>query len=74
MEEKKKLIESVKKEQAGTEAAKNPETVVSTKIASDKATNSVIFYSTEKEYNELVPIIKQLDLPRKQILLIPIIA
>ncbi|MBR0518549.1 type II secretion system secretin GspD, partial [bacterium] len=74
LEEKKKLIESVKKEQAGTEASKNPETVVSTKIASDKATNSVIFYSTEKEYNELVPIIQQLDVPRKQILISAIIA
>ncbi len=74
LEEKKKLIESIKKEQAGTEAAKNPETVVSTKIASDKATNSVIFYSTEKEYDELVPIIKQLDVPRKQVLISAIIA
>lgn len=74
LEEKKKLIESIKKEQAGTEAAKNPETVVSTKIASDKATNSVIFYATEKEYDELVPIIRQLDVPRKQILISAIIA
>ncbi len=74
LEEKKKLIEAIKTEQQGTEAAKNPETVVSTKVASDKATNSLMFYITEKEYEEIVPMIEKIDAPQKQILITAIVA
>lgn len=74
LEEKKKLITEIKKEQKGTAAAKEPDTYVSTKVAHDTATNSLIFYVTEREYNDIVPMIEMLDAPQKQILISAIIA
>lgn len=74
LEEKKKLVEAIKSEQQGTEAAKAPDTVVSTKVAFDKATNSLMFYISEKEYQDIIPMIERIDAPQKQILITSIIA
>jgi len=74
MEERKRIVEEVKKEQQGTAEAKEKETFVSTKVSSDKATNSLVFYVTDKEYDELKKMIAFLDAERKQVLISAIIA
>ena len=74
LEEKKKLVEAIKTEQQGTEASKTPETVVSTRVAFDKATNSLMFYISEKEYKDILPMIERIDAPQKQVLITSIIA
>ncbi len=74
LEEKKRIIQEVKKEQQGTEEAKNLDNLVSAKVAADTATNSLVFYVTEKEYKELLPMIGMLDAPQKQVLISAIIA
>lgn len=74
MEEKRKIVEEVRKEQQGTEEAKQADSFVSTKVAADTATNSLMFYITEKEYQALLPMIEMLDAEQKQILIMAIIA
>ncbi len=74
MEERKRIVEAIKTEQQGTEAAKSNENLVSTKVGADAATNSLIFYATDKEYDELVGMIEKLDAPQKQVLITAIIA
>lgn len=74
LEEKKRILESIKSEQEGTAKAKDQKDIVSTKVAADAATNAIIFYATEKEYQELLPMIQKLDAPQKQVLISAIIA
>ena len=49
--------------------AKGEQPVISTevKIVADKATNALVITAKPEEYNVLEPIIKQLDIPRKQV-------
>jgi len=74
MEEKKRVIEEVKKEQAGTAEAKQTEAFISTKVSFDKSTNSLVFYATDREFEELRKMIVLLDAERKQVLVSAIIA
>lgn len=74
MEERKRIVEEVKKEQAGTAESKEKETFISSKVSFDKATNSLVFYVTDKEYDELKKMIGFLDAERKQVLISAIIA
>ncbi len=74
MEERKRIVEEVKKEQQGTAESKEKETFISTKVSFDKSTNSLVFYVTEREYEELKKMISFLDAERKQVLISAIIA
>lgn len=74
MEERRRIVETIQKEQGGTEAAKKDENIVSNKVSADAATNSLIFYATDKEYEELSKMVALLDAPQKQVLITAIIA
>ncbi|MDQ7823941.1 MAG: type II secretion system secretin GspD [Candidatus Eremiobacteraeota bacterium] len=74
MEEKKRLVEEIKKEQQGTAESKEKETFISSKLSFDKTTNSLVFYLTDKEYSEIKPMIDSLDIEHKQVLITCIIA
>ncbi len=47
---------------------------VSSKVASDPETNSLIFFVSPKEYSELKKLVAYLDLPRKQVLVTAVVA
>lgn len=69
--EKQKLLqkgEAQDKETLGQGGEGKSKEFISTKVSSDKATNSVICYVTDSEYEVLKEMIKKLDAPRKQIL------
>jgi general secretion pathway protein D len=74
MEERKKIVEEIKKEQGGTQEAKEKEAFISTKVSADKSTNSLVFYVTDREYEDLKKMITMLDTERKQVLVSAIIA
>lgn len=76
MEEKKKVVEEVKKETEVTQQAteKQKGAFISTKVSADPATNSLVLYVTDKEYEELKKMIAYLDAERKEVLISAIVA
>lgn len=47
---------------------------VSSRVSSDPDTNALILYLSPSEYQELLPVITRLDLPRKQVLISAVVA
>lgn len=57
-------------EQKGASSAE----LIAKKVSADKATNALILYVTDAEYDSLLPLIAKLDAPRKQILVSAVVA